>query len=77
MYVIGAYLSTFASFILITHFILKSIDDRLEIAIDQSNTIEDREQMLDNRDWRGGVGHLDSREPPRVMQFNIKKKLSS
>ena len=26
--------------------------------------------MLANRDWRVGAGHLDSREPPRVMQFN-------
>ena len=33
----------------------------LKIAIDQSLARQ-----------RGGAGHLDSREPPRVMQFNKK-----
>ena len=61
VYVIGAYLSTFASFILITRFILKSMTiDKicLKIAINQSNTIEDREEMLPNRDWRVGAAAL-------------------
>ena len=65
MYVIGANLSTFASFILITRFILKSMD---KIAINQSNTIDDREKMLANRDWRVGAAALVN---SMLMQFNF------
>ena len=48
----------------------------LKIAIDQSNTIEDREKMLANRDWRVGEAALviSILENPLVLCNLIKKK---